>query len=443
MLHIGHIRNGVVGEAIHRLLDFINQDSKPVSYMGDIGTHIAKWMWYYKNFLKEEDKVVPKENVSKWFGNIYLKSGEKLEENEDYKEDIEKIQVDLITNKELQKELKDLVKASFDAYLVVANELDITLVDNVFESECEVKFNKKIKDDLFNKHKDVFIEDDNAIVADLKDKELGNFILIKSNGALLYGAKDIGLLDIKKDKFPNCNDFLYVVASEQDFYFKQLFKLFSLIYPDVNNYHINFGLVNTPEGKMKSREGNMILYEDFRDSLFSKVENVLKDNDLEVDAQVIKDISFGTIKFEMLKIATHKNFVFDLEKAIDLQGDSSAYVQYSGVRAKSILNKSNSLDISIDKINTNIDFEKEELILLNKLNEFKEKVIYAAKNYKPNVIANYSLELAHVFNKFYTNCQVLHSDSNIKNNRLLLVRAFLITLENALYLLGINIPKKM
>jgi arginyl-tRNA synthetase len=215
-----------------------------------------------------------------------------------------------------------------------------------------------------------------------------------------------------------------------------------MIYSNIYNKHISFGLVNTPEGKMKSRAGDMFLYEDLRDTLFDKVKEVLKSNDLDTDNDIVNNIVFGTIKFELLKISTQKNIIFDINSAIDLTGDSSAYIQYSGVRAKSILEKSNSLDISIKDIK-NTKLEKDEINLLRKINQFSEKIESAAINYKPNIIANYCIEISHLFNKFYTNCQVLSEDENIKKNRLLLVKSYFITLKNALYLLGINIPKKM
>jgi arginyl-tRNA synthetase len=442
MLHIGHIRNGIVGESINNLLLANGDLPIPVSYMGDIGTHVAKWLWYYNNFVDSTKKNVPEKEVSKWFGNIYLAAGKKLDENPDFKKDVDDLQVNLMTDEKLQNQLKIFVKASFNGYMDVAKELNLTLKDNIFESACEVEFNK-IKPDLFNNNKNIFIKDDGAIVANLNDKNLGNFILIKTNGALLYGAKDIGLINIKKHKYPSCNDFLYVVASEQEFYFSQLFRLFDLIYPKFSNKHINFGLITTSKGKMKSREGQMILYEDFRDDLYKTVKSTLLKNGLDINSDIVKDISFGTIKFEMLKIAINKNILFDLEVATDLQGDSSAYIQYSGVRAQSILQKSNSQNILLDLLNMDIVFESEEISLVNKLYEYKEKLNYASINYKPNVIANYCLELVHIFNKFYNNCQVLHSDDNIKNNRLLFTSAFLIVIKNALNILGINIPSAM
>ncbi len=441
-LHIGHVRNIVTGDFVSRILKKVGADPKPVSYGGDIGTHVAKWYWYYKK-LPNEKKIIPSKDVSKWFGNIYIKAGLLLETNKEvYKQEIDDLQVEIMNNPSLQQEIKELAMKSHQAYMNIGQELNCLVDSSFFESDTEKRF-FEIKEDVFSKHKDVFIESEGAIVADLKDESLGNFILIKQNGAALYGAKDLGLVSLKKKRYPSCNDFLYVVASEQDFYFKQLFKLFTFIYPSTNHVHINHGLINTSEGKMKSREGESFLYEDFRDSLFEGVKAKLIENALEIDDTIIRDISFGVIKFEMLKTNLNKTIVFDISSALDFQGDSSPYVQYSGVRAKSILKKSNSENISLEKLNPSYLLEKEEVLLALKINDYKEKVFLAYTGFKSHVIVNYVLELSHIFNKFYTACPVLVGDENTKNTRLFLIKAFLITLENSLDLLGIKVPEKM
>ena len=441
-LHIGHVRNIVTGDFVSRILTFVGADPKPVSYGGDIGTHVAKWYWYYSK-LTDSEKQIPDKDVSKWFGSIYIKAGLLLEENKEvYTKEIDSLQVEIMQSSSLQEEIKNLANKSHQAYMDVGKELDVYLDSSFFESDTEKRF-FEVKDKLFSENKELFLEDDGAIVADLKDESLGNFILIKQNGAALYGAKDIGLVSLKKERYPSCNDFLYVVASEQDFYFKQLFKLFSFIYPSTTHFHINHGLINTSEGKMKSREGESFLYEDFRDSLFSGVKNKLIVNGLDFDDSIVRDISFGVIKFEMLKTNLNKTIVFDISSALDFQGDSSPYVQYSGVRAKSILEKSNSSDLSLDSLIIDYSLEEDEILLALKINDFKEKVFVSYKGYKSHVMVNYVLELSHIFNKFYTNCPVLVVNENTKNTRLLLIKAFLITLNNALNLLGIKVPSKM
>ena len=438
-LHVGHLRMIVGGDSISRLLSFSGYDSKPVYYGGDVGTHVAKWYWYYLQLPKEMQKI-PKVNVSKWFGQIYIAAGEKAKENPDSTKEIDALQKQILEDKDLQKEIARLRDVCYEAYMQVKTELGVELVDKIFESETEKQF-LEIKDDFIFKHKEIIKESEEAIIADLKDKTLDVLVLIKKNGAPLYAAKDIALVEIKKQRFPKCNHFVYVVGSEQDFYFRQLFSVFSVVYPDTTHEHISLGMVNLPSGKMASRAGGMVLYEDLRDSLKEKVKETLQENNLYIDADTVNKIVFGTIKFEMLKIGFNKTFVFDINSALDLQGDSAVYIQYSGVRAKSILRKANykgtNKTIKPKKID---DHEKK---LLNLMLQFSNKVEYATKERKPNIIASFCLDMSHAFNKFYDNCPVISEDKELQEQRLSLIKAYLQCLENATWLLGIEIPEKM
>ncbi len=442
-LHIGHLRNIVTGDVIYRLLSFANQVVHPIYYGGDVGTHIAKWYWYYLT-LNDKEKIIPSKDVSKWFGNIYLKAGDKLRNDPTLEKEISAIQKDLLTNKDLQKEIIKLRDICYESYMSIKRELDITLEDHIFESQSQDRF-FKIKDEVFANNKDIIKTDNGAVIADLKKQNLDVLVLVKDNGAPLYASKDIGLVELKKELFPKSNDFLYVVGSEQKHYFKQLFTLFSFIYPDTSHKHISYGLVNLGSEKMSSRAGGLVLYEDFRDLIFKKVKSVLKENNLEDNLEIIKEISFGTIKFEMLKIGLNKTINFDINHALNLQGDSAVYIQYTGVRSKSILNKCGCSELDLNDLSLidNFELDVEELKLLKLINDFPNKVTISAVQLKPNIISNYCLELAHCFNKFYSNSVIINSNEIIKKRRLLLTKVYLITLQNALKLLGIKIPSAM
>ncbi|HOW29703.1 MAG TPA: arginine--tRNA ligase [archaeon] len=436
-LHVGHLRMIVGGNAIDRLLEFSGEEPISVYYGGDVGTHVAKWYWYYSKFLSPVEQKIPKKDVAKWFGQIYLRAGEKAKEIPESTKEISDIQKQILTDKELKEKIKKLRDESFNAYMQVKDELEINLKDKFFESETEQKF-LEIKDSLFQEYKALFKESQEAVIADLKDQKLDVVVLIKHNGAPLYAAKDIALVKVKKERYPNANNFLYVVGSEQDFYLRQMFYLFSKIYPQTNHKHLSLGMVNLTTGKMASREGEMVLYEDFRDMLKKRAEEILIENNLEVDDKIVSAIVYGTIKFEMLKINFNKTFVFDINSALDLQGDSSVYVQYSGVRAKSILRK-----IKEENFPKKLNLCTEEKKLLDLLYQFPDKVKFSAQEYKPNTIAGYCLELSHAFNKFYVNCPVISSDLDLQNQRVFLIRGYLVVLENALGILGIKIPERM
>lgn len=438
-LHIGHLRMIVGGDSISRLLSFSGYDPKPVYYGGDVGTHVAKWYWHYLQLPKEK-QAIPKENLAKWFGEIYIAAGEKAEKDQNSTKEIDDIQKQILSDKNLQENIAKLRDVCYQAYMQVKDELKVELVDKIFESETENKF-LEIKDVFIKEHSDIIRVSEDAVIADLKDKKLDVLVLIKKNGAPLYGAKDIALVQIKKQRFPKCNHFIYIVGSEQDFYFRQLFSMFSVIYPETTHEHISLGMVNLITGKMASRAGGMVLYEDIRDQLREKVKAVLTENGLEHDKEIIDKIVFGTIKFEMLKIGFNKTFVFDINSALDLQGDSSVYIQYSGVRAKSILRKANFKEIS--KTPNPVNLEEDEKKILSLIMQFPNKVEYACKERKPNIIASFCLDLSHAFNKFYGNCQVISENKALQEQRLALIKAYLQCLENATWLLGIEIPEKM
>ncbi len=441
-LHVGHLRNIVTGESINRLLRFVGENPKPVFYSGDVGTHVAKWYWYYKkNNLGLKD--VPEKNKSKWFGEIYLSAGKKLKEDKEYEKEVDDFQKKILVDKNTQKEIKTLRDVSVESYFEVAKELDVYLDSNIFESQSEQKF-ISVQKDLREKYKDVIYEDEGALIANLKNKQLDVLVLVKQNKAPLYGAKDISLVLLKQEKYPDVESFLYVVGSEQKRYFEQLFGLFEIIYPNTKHYHVAHGTVNLGSEKMASREGSLVLYEDFRDLLHTKVLDKLKENNLETNQQIINDIAFGTIKFEMLKLSLNKTLNFSMEDALDLQGDSSVYIQYSAVRAQSILRKiENKVCLEDLQEIGDIQLTKEEKSLLSLITMFKEKVVVSAKEYKPHVVANHCLLLARAFNRFYGSCVVLCEDKNLQTKRLMLTKAYLITIKNALNLLGINVPEKM
>ncbi|HPC09887.1 MAG TPA: arginine--tRNA ligase [archaeon] len=439
--HVGHLRMAAIGNSIYRIYAFMDQNIKPIYYGGDIGTHVAKWLWYYKSLDNQKQKI-PDTNKSKWFGEIYMSAEKKYSEDPNAEKEIEKLQQELINNNELQQELKKLVKESFQGYLEIAQELGITLEKYIFESQAEKKF-LEIKNTLLNNYKNIIYESDGAIIADLKKYELGILVLVKSNGALLYGAKDIGNLLIKKETYPECTNYLYVTDYRQEHYFKQLFKLFELLFPETTHIHISHGTVSlTSKAILKSREGNIILYEDFKQALQKKIKEILKEHNLENDNTTINILMLGIINFEMLKLNTHKNLIFNIDNALDLNGDTAPYIQYSGVRAKSILKKINEEHTKIDNIKIK-NIQEEEINLIKKMNELPETVLTAMKEFKPNVIANYAIELAHTYNKFYDKHIILCDDQDTQKFRILLTKSFLITLENALYLLNMKIPEKM
>jgi arginyl-tRNA synthetase len=432
--HIGHIRMAVLGESIRRLLEFCGKKTIAVSYMGDVGTHVAKWLWYFNKFYKGE---IPKENVSKWAGEIYAEATRKVAENEEYEREVSEVNKKLDEkNSEIMKTWKKIRDLCLKDFWKIKEELDVHLDDNFYESEVEEPGRKIVKQ-LLKEGKAKMSE--GAVVVDLEKYDLGTFLLLKSDETALYSTKDLGLSELKRKKY-KFDKSLFVVATEQEFYFKQLFKAMEIFNVSgwEKNVHVSFGLVILKEGKMSSRYGTVILYEDLRDEMINKVKEIIKDSDVKNKEEIIKKVAFGAIKFPMLDIDSKKTIKFDWEQALDFEGKSGPYLQYSYVRAVNILNKA-----KIKKYDASILKEGIEIKIIKKISKFPDIVKQATDQYSPNILSNYLFELAQDFNSFYHSSPVLQAEENLRNARLKLVESVKTVLEIGLYLLGIPILEKM
>lgn len=433
--HIGHIKNAATGEAIRRMLERTGRKTITVNYNGDVGIHVARWLLYYNKFCKGE---VP-DDFTRFSGEIYAKSSQMAKDNPEFEKEAQEL------NRKLDqrdpsiigqwKKLRDLCYKDIER---IRNELDVKVDAMIPESECEGP-GKDIVLKLFNEGK--LTKSEGAIGIDMEKYGLGFFILLKSDETAIYATKDIGLLHLKQEKF-EFDRMIYIVGSEQNFYFSQLFKAFDLLglYPIEKSKHISHGLVTLKEGKMASRLGNVVTYENLRDVMVKKMlEEIQKKNpDLENKEETAKKIALGAIKFQMLDMENNKTIKFDWESALDVEGRTGPYLQYSVVRALNILKKDKlgSYDPSLLK-------EEVELKLLKKMAMFPEVVKNATDNYSPNVIASYLFELSQEFNHFYQTLQVLKADEKLKNARLKLVDSTMRVLSIGLYLLGIPVLEKM
>jgi len=432
--HIGHIRNAVLGESIRRILEFCGKKTIAVSYMGDVGTHVAKWLWYFNKFYKGK---IPKENVSKWAGEIYAEATRKVAENEAYEEEVKEVNKKLDEkNAGIMKTWKKIRDLCLEDFWKIRDELDVHLDDNFYESEVEGPGREIVKQ-LLKEEKAKISE--GAVVVNLEKYGLDIFLLLKSDGTALYSTKDLGLNALKRKKY-KFDKSLFIVASEQELYFKQLFKAMELfkIPGWEKNVHVSFGLVILKEGKMSSRYGTVILYEDLRDEMIKKVSEILKDSEMKNKEDVIKKVAFAAIKFPMLDVENKKTIIFDWDQALDFEGKSGPYLQYAYVRAINILKKA-----KIKKYDASLLKEDMEIKLIKKLACFPIVIKNSANQYSPNILANYLFELSQDFNSFYQSIPVLKAEEHLKNARLKLVEAVKTVLSNGLYLLGIAVLEKM
>ena len=442
-VHIGHIRNISLGESISRLLEFDGNWVRRVNYQGDIGPHVAKCIWGYKHFGigKEPDK-----HKGKWLGKIYAQANEKVKQDESLEQEIRTLTKKLYEGKD-----KDLLKLwwktrqwCLDDFDDFYKEFNVKFNRLFFESEVE-QAGRKLVDDMLKKK--TAEKSEGAVIIDLNKYNLGVFLLLRSDGVGLYSTKDLGLAKLKFDTF-KIDKSLHIVGKEQELYFKQLFRTFDMMKTDwgKKSQHIIYELVMLPEGKMSSREGTIVLYEDLKCELYKLAKKEVEIRHEEWSRKDIekasKQIMFAALKFSMLNRDNTRIITFDWDKALDFEGESGPYVQYAHARICSILRKHG------EKVLDDVDFtilnEEHELKLIKMLGKFPEVVSEAANHCKPSLITRYLLDLSQLFNEFYHQIPILKvDDDDVKESRLLLAYCTKSVLKNGLKLLGIDAPQQM
>ena len=443
-IHIWHIRNILVSEANARILRFAWNDVAKCCYPWDIWAHVAKWIWYYTKFYNWE---IPKENFSKWVWILYSDATKKVDENPDvYKAEIWDLQKKLEDwDPELNKIWRETRELCLQDMEKIFAELWSEEIDRwYFESEVEKPWVELVRK-LQAEWKAVISEW--ALAINLEKYGLWWFLLLKSNWASLYSTKDIWLAFRKQSDYPNYYKSLYVVWSEQEHHFAQLFKTLEIMWISRDKLqHISYWLVDLKEWKMSSRAWNVILYEDFRDQLLEKAHLMVSDRDIpeEEKKQTARKIAFWAMKFGMLLQDSEKKIIFDQQTALSFEWETWPYLQYTTARMSSILRK-NKLDISDSSdVNYGLLVSDEEKQLLLKLAWFEEEVQKAANEYKPNYIARWCLDTAQLFNSYYHNYKIIdESNIELSEARLHLLYSILQVIKNALNLLWIDAVESM
>lgn len=438
--HVGHIRGTSIGESTARILDFTGNKVIRANYMGDTGAHVAKWLWCYQKFHKNEK--LPKYEPERWIADIYVESGKKIESNPEFQEEVDRVYSDLENKKskylqELWKKSRQWSLKEFEKiYKDLNTHFDVYYFEGQVEEEGQKIAMKMQKDGLAH-------IDDEALVIDLKEYNLGIFLLLRKNGTCLYSIKDIALAYKKLEDY-KFDKSLYIIGAAQSLYVQQVFKTLEILNYPKDVYHIAFSEVRLPEGKMSSRTGQNILYLDMKKQLFDAArEEVIKrhkDWTTKKIELITKQIAIAAIKFSMLSQDSNKVIVFDSQKALEFEGETGPYIQYTHARACSILKKA--------KLPTKINYqeftEPQELALINHLSTFKHAVEQASEQYKPSLVAHYAIELCQKFNEFYHSCPVLTADSKEKQKaRLILVKSTQLIVNRSLNLLGIDAPIEM
>ena len=438
--HVGHLRNISYGDAITRLLSFNGYTAIPVSYINDFGIHTAKTIWNWQRDLTYRERPEPKGFL---LGRCYAKSGQALEDNPEGKEAVSTIMKEIESRQGDNYKLWEKTRQwSIDYFASIYQELGIKFTHIFYESEV-IAAGLKIVDDLFKKK--IIVKSEGAIIANLEQYDLGVLPIIRSDGTALYPVADLALASKKFTQY-KLDQSIYVIDVRQSLYFKQLCKVLALSGYQPKVFHLSYDFVTLPEGMMSSRTGNVITYQELRDTILEKfiTETIKRHDNWSTNhiSKVALNLTIATIKFEMLKVSADKIITFNINEAARFDGYTACYLQYAYARLRSIVRKG-SLNLFFGRLDFNKLTELREKELLLKLARYPEIVASATVKYNPSEITKYLFELMQLSNDYYHEINILKSAAATKKARLVLVRAVSQVLQNGLALLGIKTLEEM
>ncbi len=440
-LHLGHVRNMALGDSVKRILNYLGNKVHPVNIINDRGIHICQSMIAYK---KWGEGKLPDKKGDHFVGDYYVLFSKKSKEDEKLKLEAQELLLEWETgNKDVRKLWKQMNSWVLNGFSETYKRFGIKF-DKEYSESNYYENGKDIAQEGLRKK--VFEKDENgATIAPLEKFNLPNKVILRPDGTSVYITQDMYLAGLRYDDF-KFDKMIYVVASEQNNHFQQLFKILELLKrPYAKNlYHLSYGLVNLPSGRMKSREGTVVDADDIMDEISSLAEKEIKKRYEHLKEKKVKEraelISLGAIKFFMLKTDASRDMIFNPEDSLSFEGETGPYVQYTHARSCSILRKA-------EKISSKADYsllvDDSELNVIKLLYSFPEKIEDAANNYRPHTICRYLIDLSQAYNEFYHKCIVISEDKELMNARLLLVDSVRQVLKNGLGLLGIKAPDEM
>ncbi len=474
-LHLGHIRNNLLGYSISNLLKASGNKVIKVNLVNDRGIHICKSMLAWRKFgagetpmttIKEKEKGEGKGDH--FVGYYYVKF------DKEYKNQIKELISEGINEEEAKKNAPILLEAQemlrkwesrdkeiirfwklmnkwvYRGFKKTYNKLGVSFDKIYYESKTYLLGKKLVLKGL--KKGELYQKDDGSIWADLTADGLDHKVLLRSDGTSVYMTQDVGTAHQRFTEY-QIEQLIYVVGNEQNYHFQALaIVLKKLGFEWANKLkHLSYGMVELPEGKMKSREGTVVDADDLLDEMFQTAKQMAQElgkldgmNEAEKN-EIIRIISLGALKYFILKVDPKKNMVFDPKESIDFNGSTGPFIQYTYARIRSVLRKADEMEIKIEKmgiVSESIGAKEKELIKY--IFEFPELVKEAAESLNPAIIANYLYELAKEFNQFYHDFSILkEANIEIRNLRILLSSKISEVLKSGMGLMGIEVPERM
>ena len=461
-LHLGHVRNILLGDSISRIFNEVGHNIHKTQIINDRGIHICKSMVAWLQFGKDTNPESLSLKGDVFVGNFYVKYNEEYEKqvNEMVSNGISEAEAKknapifkdakelLIKWESGNKEVIDLWSQMnswvYEGFLETYKNLKVSFDSEYFESDTYLKGKeivlKGLKDKVFYK------KDDNSVWVDLKSYGLDEKILLRSDGTSVYITQDIGTAFLRYKDHPKMDGMIYTTGNEQDYHFKVLFKVLSLLgYPWAKKLnHLSYGMVDLPSGKMKSREGLVVDADELIKSMNTKAkiisESLGKINDLSVSEQseLYEQVSLAALKYHILKVDPKKSILFDPNESIDFNGNTGPFIQYTYARIKSLSRKNKKNNINFNRI----DLSLKEKDLIIQLNDFPNVILNAYKNINPGLIANFCYELVKLYNSFYQSSTILGNDE-INSFRIMLSNKVGNCIKKSMFLLGIEVPERM
>ncbi|MCE9517821.1 arginine--tRNA ligase [Candidatus Nomurabacteria bacterium] len=444
--HIGHLMSNAIGESISRVVEFSGAKTIRANYQGDVGPHVAKAIYI---ILKDKDMIDRSQSasvVAYWIGKAYSLGSDAYDNDPEVKKEIDTINQNIYSrsDEEVNKIYDWGKKVTLEAFEEIY-ELLGTKFDYYFFESAMAPIGQKIVRENVGK---VFSESDGAIVfhAEEYDPKLHTRVFITSQGVPLYETKEIGLTVAKFEK-ENPDISIVTTAIEQGEYMKVVAKAISLIHPNYESRmkHVTHGMMRLSSGKMSSRKGNVVTGESLLQDSTDVIREKVAERDLSVEEkeEIAKIVGVSALKYSILRSSIGSNIIYDFDKSISFDGDSGPYLQYTAVRANSVIKKAESLQLLITDYQLLNQIPEEITVLEKLLYRFPEVVAHAYKELEPHHIATFLTELASAFNAFYANTIIIDKDSVYSPYRVALVEAFHQTMKNGLWLLGIKTPEKM
>ncbi|WP_417195455.1 arginine--tRNA ligase [Bizionia sp.] len=464
-LHLGHIRNNLLGYSVAEIIKASGKKVYKTQIINDRGIHICKSMLAWERFGNGETPESTGLKGDKLVGNYYVKF------DQEYKKQIAELINQGKTEAEAKQEAPIILEAQnmllkweagdehvvslwkkmngwvYSGFDVTYKNLGVDFDKLYYESETYLLGKEFVAEGL--KTGVFFKKEDGSVWCDLTEDGLDEKIVLRADGTAVYMTQDIGTAIQRAKDYPDVGGMVYTVGNEQDYHFQVLFLILKKLGFDwaKNLFHLSYGMVDLPSGKMKSREGTVVDADDLMQDMTNTAEEISSelgklDGYSETDKQELyQTIGMGALKYYILKVDPKKRILFDPKESVDFQGNTGPFIQYTYARIQAILRKA---DFNISQAITDIKLHEKERDLIKQIELFPEVIQNAANNHSPALIANYIYDLVKGFNSFYQNVSILGADSDSeKVFRVQLSQSVAQIIKNGFSLLGIHVPERM